>query len=475
MIVCVVVTSTNDFKIKAADVIYDSREGRDGVYTYSLWKDYGNTKMTLNGDGKFECSWQDIGNALFREGIKFDCTKTYQQIGSISVEYGVDYQPNGNSYMCVYGWSREPLIEYYIVDSWGSWRPPGADSKGTIEVDGGTYDIYETTRVDQPSIDGNTTFKQYWSVRTTKRTSGTISVTEHFKAWEKLGMKIGKLYEVSMTIEGYQSSGRAEVYANVVSIDEQGTDNNGAKTDNDGKSKEEKSSQGSEQVGKYECETMNKNGRYAGNIYSPFSGAALYANDDSVSTTINFSSDTNDFTLRGASDGADTAKVDLMIGDSTKGTFYFSGSEASDCTIKNVYTGKGEQTVKLVLTSDDGTWDAFLDSLSIKKSADEEQKSSASPRKPVISVSRTESGKIKLTIEKTKNASGYRIYVKKPGSKKYVKLKTVKKNGKKVRSYTFEPSASGDYVFKVKAYSASDGKKTWGSYSKAVKIKIPVT
>ena len=75
---------------KAATVLTESREGRDGEYTYSLWKDYGNTSMTVNGDGKFECSWKDIGNALFREGVKFDCTKKYQQIGDITVEYGVD-------------------------------------------------------------------------------------------------------------------------------------------------------------------------------------------------------------------------------------------------------------------------------------------------------------------------------------------------------------------------------------------------
>ena len=73
--------------------------------------------MTLNEGGAFNCQWSNIGNALFRKGKKFDSTKTYQQIGNISFDYGCDYKPNGNSYLCVYGWTKDPMIEYYIVES----------------------------------------------------------------------------------------------------------------------------------------------------------------------------------------------------------------------------------------------------------------------------------------------------------------------------------------------------------------------
>lgn len=209
----------------AATVLTENKTGTEDGYAYELWKDHGNTSMTLTGGGTFSCEWSNINNCLFRKGKKYDCTQTYDQLGNITIEYGVDYQPNGNSYMCVYGWTRNPLVEYYIVETWGSWRPPGATSAlGTVYADGGTYDIYKTTRVNQPSIDGNTTFDQYWSVRQSKpsangtKIEGTISVSQHFKAWEQVGLKMGKMYEVALNIEGYQSSGKATVYKNNLSV-----------------------------------------------------------------------------------------------------------------------------------------------------------------------------------------------------------------------------------------------------------------
>lgn len=213
------------FSADAATVITENKTGTEDGYAYELWKDTGNTSMTLTGGGTFSCEWSNINNCLFRKGRKYDCTQTYQELGNISIKYGVDYQPNGNSYMCVYGWTRNPLVEFYIVETWGSWRPPGETTAlGQVNVNGGTYDIYKTTRVNQPSIDGDTTFDQYWSVRTSKpaangtKIEGTISVSEHFKAWEKVGLKMGKMYEVALNIEGYQSSGKATVYKNDLTV-----------------------------------------------------------------------------------------------------------------------------------------------------------------------------------------------------------------------------------------------------------------
>ena len=200
-------------------VLTENNLGSVDGYDYELWKDRGDTSMTLNGEGLFSCEWENINNALFRVGRKFDCTEAWEEIGEISVNYGVHYFPVGNSYLCVYGWSRDPLVEYYVVESWGNWRPPGAESLGIITVGDARYDVYCTTRTDQPSIDGTQTFQQFWSVRKGKSTEGTVLLSEHFRAWRDLGLELGSLYETALTVEGYQSSGQADVYRNEIIID----------------------------------------------------------------------------------------------------------------------------------------------------------------------------------------------------------------------------------------------------------------
>ncbi len=222
---------------------YQETGNKDG-YDYELWNQdgIGSANMDVGSDGAFSCSWSNIENCLFRTGKKLGSTQDYKAYNGMYIDYDVDYEPKGNSYMCVYGWTENgkgeyPTVEYYIVEAWGSWRPPGnATSLGTVEANGNKYDIYRTVRNNQPSIHGTETFYQYWSVRqdnpatnnVKKNISGRISVSKHFEAWEKAGLDMsGKMFEVALNIEGYQSNGSAVVNKNGLVIGE-GNGDNGA-------------------------------------------------------------------------------------------------------------------------------------------------------------------------------------------------------------------------------------------------------
>lgn len=217
------------FNSAAAD---QQQIGNKDGYDYELWNQWGQGTATMDvgSNGSFSCSWTGIENCLFRTGQKLGSTKDYKAYNGMYIDYDVDYEPKGNSYMCIYGWTEDPTVEYYIVEAWGSWRPPGAtNSLGTVEANGNKYDIYRTVRENQPSIHGTETFYQYWSVRqdnpaqnnVKKHIEGRISVSKHFEAWEKAGLDMkGRMYEVALNIEGYQSNGSAVVNKNGLVIGE---------------------------------------------------------------------------------------------------------------------------------------------------------------------------------------------------------------------------------------------------------------
>ncbi|RPA73741.1 endo-1,4-beta-xylanase I precursor [Ascobolus immersus RN42] len=180
--------------------------GMHNGFYYSFWSDgQGNINYQNGAGGSYTVQWSGNGNWVGGKGWNPGTSNR-------NINYSGQYNPNGNSYLAIYGWTQNPLIEYYVIENFGTYNPSsGATAKGSVQVGGATYNLYESTRVNQPSIEGTRTFKQYWSVRQQKRTGGSVPMSEHFGAWQRAGLQLGTHNYQIVATEGYFSSGSASI------------------------------------------------------------------------------------------------------------------------------------------------------------------------------------------------------------------------------------------------------------------------
>lgn len=227
---------------------------------YELWNqnDKGTVSMKITGGstnpngGTFEATWNGTENILTRSGKKWGASSTTsaKSVGNISLEFAATWSSSDNVKMLgIYGWAYYPSgsvptktengqstsfsnqIEYYIIQDRGSYNAAsgGTNSKkyGEGTIDGIVYEFYTADRLNQPMLTGKGNFKQYFSVpknTSSHRQSGTVSISKHFEAWDKAGMKMMDcaLYEVAMKVESYTGSasgkGSASVTKNLLTL-----------------------------------------------------------------------------------------------------------------------------------------------------------------------------------------------------------------------------------------------------------------
>jgi endo-1,4-beta-xylanase len=185
----------------AQTTVQNNGTGTNNGYFYSLYTSSGSATMTLTDDyggGNYAISWSNVGDMVGGKG--------WNPGGDISVGYNVG-SASGYNTISVYGWTTNPLVEYYITE-FGSLYTANATYKGSVSSDGHTYSTYEHQQVNQPSIIGTATFEQYldaWG-GSSIGSNHTVTVENHFNHWSNLGMPMGTFNYMILGTEAYNGA-----------------------------------------------------------------------------------------------------------------------------------------------------------------------------------------------------------------------------------------------------------------------------
>lgn len=193
----------------AASSICSSQTGDNGGYYYQMWTNgQGSACMTLNSGNSYSTSWSGVGDFVDGVGWNPGSNQTVNFTSNLNAS-------GGTTLVSLYGWSTSPLVEYYVEENYSGSPNTAGTYMGQVTSDGGTFNIYEHQQVNQPSIQGTTTFEQYLAIRTSPTSSGTITTQNFINAWASHGMNLGTLnYQILATEAWGGGSGNDSVTVN---------------------------------------------------------------------------------------------------------------------------------------------------------------------------------------------------------------------------------------------------------------------
>jgi hypothetical protein len=203
-------------------------QGNAGGLAWSLWSNQLSSSacITTFSTPAFSARWNNNSDFLARIGLEFGNNgKPHDEYGTIKADFS--YKKTGSaggySYIGAYGWTTNPCVEWYIVDDrWGTmpFDAYNASLKGTASIDGANYKLFQnkTNGTGGSRCSGVSQWDQYWSIRQSARQCGTMTISEHFKAWEAAGLTLGGLLEAKILVETGGGTGDIEFpVANVTS------------------------------------------------------------------------------------------------------------------------------------------------------------------------------------------------------------------------------------------------------------------
>jgi hypothetical protein len=178
----------------------------DGL-NYGIWTNgAGGTITTFADAHAFSASWSNSSDFLAHLGLDFNSSKAYTAYGTILAQFTESKtgSSGGWSSIGIYGWMHSPCIEWYInEDSFDGLGPRGSV---TATIDGGTYYLSMTQTTGTGGANacesGHTgSWTQIHSIRSMAHSCGTVTVSDHFAAWEQQGWTLGTLSSVHINVE----------------------------------------------------------------------------------------------------------------------------------------------------------------------------------------------------------------------------------------------------------------------------------
>ena len=169
----------------------------------------GSACITLNSANSYSTTWSGIGDFVAGVGWNPGTTSTKSFSGSLSAS-------GGTSLMSLYGWSTNPLVEYYVTENYvGSPNTlvrTRARSPATAAPTTSTSTSRSTSHASPatPAPSSST-----WRIRTSPASSGTITFQNFVNAWASHGMNLGTLnYQILATESFGGGSGNSSVTVN---------------------------------------------------------------------------------------------------------------------------------------------------------------------------------------------------------------------------------------------------------------------
>ncbi|KAL2759894.1 glycoside hydrolase family 11 protein [Sodiomyces alcalophilus JCM 7366] len=186
--------------------------GTHDGYFYQWWNDawssntpHLDVELHLNPGGGLSAVWNQDMTFYFGKGWGEGQSnrREFEYTAHLNVTSGL-------AFVGVYGWTRDPMIEYFIVEDtnveFGDWMPLITE----VTTSFGVYQMYRE-HIIRPGL-GQPIIHKYYAVRKTKRSGGTINTGEIFDAWSAVGMNLSQHSFMILSVEGwYISRGSAEL------------------------------------------------------------------------------------------------------------------------------------------------------------------------------------------------------------------------------------------------------------------------